>query len=320
MQKTVIQGVNVKGMSTSLPEHKIALDQENEIYVATEHQTTSDLGFHAAKRILTFFNIEITEIGCILFGSRTPDYRSPVTAAILQGRLDLPIDCIAYDINIGANGFIQLTQLGASILKNINKKYALVIVGDTPSKLKDGSVDNIFKISDAASAILLEKTGQSEHELVCFHTTLGVDYDAQILRAGGFRDFKSDIVFDATLEENFVVKTNVEKIKQAANKIDFNIDLSKGAKHVDFAHSTFLNQVSIQDSFFNQKRICADASELPILYAKNHQDLDKDADLVFYSVGEGLSFQMMKWNFQPLVLETQHFNEVFSEHRVSHEM
>lgn len=320
MQKTVIHGVCVKGLCSSLPEHKISFSPEKEIFVASEHQTTSDLGFHAAKRLVEYFKIDIFEIGCLLFGSRTPDYRSPVTAAILQGRLDLPIDCIAYDVNIGANGFIQMTQLGASILKNINKNYALVIVGDTPSKLKDGSVDNSFKTSDAATAILLEKTENLEHQIICYQTSLGVDFDAQILRTGGFRDYNSEIPFDATLQENYVLISDEEKIKLAANRVNFNHDLINDNNCTLFAHNNILKYIDIKDRFLNIKRISSDASELPILFAQCQLDLDKDADLVFYSAGEGLSFQVMRWNFHPLCLETQYIKEVFSEHRVSHEM
>ena len=319
MLKTQVKAVKIHSITSTLAEDSIVVDDKR-IYKSSFHQTTADLGYDAASRLLEAYDIDKNDVGILLFGSKTPDYRSPITAAVMQGRLNLPIDCICYDINVGINAFAQLTQIGSSVLKNTNKKYGLLIFGDTPSKLHNNAVNHEFVHSDAATAILLEKT-DNQTELRFFNFSLGLYSDAITLKKGGFRNFNPNQPFDATEKSNFVVTTNEELINQAVHAIDWKLldDFTKGS--TIFYHSQFLKYAKPSVMDVEDNRIVSDASELPMLLAlHDEKNINTLNDLTFISLGEGLSVFGMRINNKPFLLKTTHSTEIFQDFRISHEM
>ena len=319
MLKTRINGVRIHSITSTLPQNSTN-EKGNSIYRASFHQTTADLGFDAASRLIEECEIDIGEIGFLLFGSKTPDYRSPITAAVLQGRLCLSIDCICYDINVGINAFGQLTQIGSSVLKNINKKYGLLILGDTPSKFTKNTFDCDYEVSDAATAVLLEKT-DSCFEFKFINYNLGLHLEALILKSGGFRNFNRKIPFDSTEILNFIVQENEELIKIAFDSVDLQAVDDFVIDSKVFYHSHFLKYARSNVIKAETERILADASELPILLASiREKRFFNNLDLSFISFGEGLSLYGMRINDFPNVIKTEQSTEIFSDFRVSHEM
>ena len=319
MLKTRINGVRIHSITSTLPQNSTN-EKGNSIYRASFHQTTADLGFDAASRLIEECEIDIGEIGFLLFGSKTPDYRSPITAAVLQGRLCLSIDCICYDINVGINAFGQLTQIGSSVLKNINKKYGLLILGDTPSKFTKNTFDCDYEVSDAATAVLLEKT-DSCFEFKFINYNLGLHLEALILKSGGFRNFNGKTPFDSTEKSNFIVQENEELIKIAFDSLDLRAVDDFVIDSKVFYHSHFLKYVRSNDVKVETERILADASELPILLAsKMEKSINSYEELSFISFGEGLSLHGMRINDFPHIIKTEKSLEIFAEFRVTHEM
>ena len=70
---------------------------------ADENTCSSDLCFAAAEKLLKDNNIDRLEIDLLVFISQTPDYRMPATSLILQERLGLSHNCIAFDITLGCS-------------------------------------------------------------------------------------------------------------------------------------------------------------------------------------------------------------------------
>ena len=316
MLESKIIGIRVVALSTTLPvETKVGSD-DNSYYVCNELQTTSDLGFDAAERILSNLSIEKEDIGILLFGSRTPDYRSPNTAAIIQGRLELPIDCICFDTNVGANGFIKMVQVASSILKNSNRKYAIVIVGDTPSKLRKNQTDEMFEVSDACTAILLQKS--NSEDIITFSTySAGNHYKGSYLKEGGFRGFNENIPFDGSNIENYIVKSEKQDLINFFEEIRPFVQDEKN----QLINSFILENLKINDKWKNKRSVKTDASELPLLLETLINDeLSENNDLQFISVGEGMALMKMKINHRPQVLPKNHTIEFFEDYKVSHEM
>lgn len=167
--------VKISGIASAIPKQARSVDL----------QTASDLGYAAAANLLETKNIDRTQLGFIIFLTKTPDYRSPASAIVLQHRLQLPKDCLAYDINLGAVGFIAGLQLGCSLLKGLNTTKGLVIIGDTNSK-QIAENDPLFDhFGDAATAILLEKEEASLIHIQSF--SQGDVYETYIIPGGAFR-------------------------------------------------------------------------------------------------------------------------------------
>jgi hypothetical protein len=284
-------------------------------------QTTSDLGFDAAERIIATLSIAKEDIGILLFGSKTPDYRSPNTAAILQGRLALEMDCICFDTNVGANGFIKMTQVATALLAKSNSKYALIIIGDTPSKLQNNRDGVAFDLSDAATAILLQQSDSKD--TIEFSTySDGTNYKGFYLKEGGFRDFNQEIPFDGSKPVNYIVKSEFQELNSFFKDIiPFLKNIFTNSESNLLINSIILDNLEINDTWADQRTIIADASELPLLLESlNNENLLKENNVQFISAGEGMALMKMKINNIPEILPKKLTSAFFEEYKVSHEM
>lgn len=155
----------------------------------TEHQTCSDLGYVAAKKLLKKKGVSPEEIGAVFFVSHSPDYRRPSTAFILQYRLGIPHEAVCYDISLGCSSLVNGMQAASSILQTcpeINK--ALLFVGDTAGKsvnMNDRSSAMLF--GEAGAVMLLEKTDSEDDKVNLLLRSDGSGFKYMIVPGGGFR-------------------------------------------------------------------------------------------------------------------------------------
>lgn len=186
-----------------------------------EHQTASDLCFEAAENVLSHKQTEREQIGALVFVAHSTDYRRPATACVLHHRLRLSKDCAAFDISLGCSAFVYGLQAVCSMMANSNIDKALLLVGETLTKMthpRDKSVAMLF--GDGGSAVLLEKTDETS-SIKGMLKTDGTGYRAIIAPAGGFRNL------NATCEE-FVwpdgnVRTLYNTIMQGDDVFSFTI-------------------------------------------------------------------------------------------------
>lgn len=163
----------------------------------SEHQTASDLCYAAAENIIMSKDISREDIGALIFVAHSTDYRRPATACVLHKRLGLHKDCAAFDINLGCSAFVYGLQVICSMMNSSNIEKALLLVGETLTKMvnpQDKSVAMLF--GDGGAAILLEKTNTNDEIKGCLKTD-GQGYKAIIAPAGGFRNMNAS-------NENFV--------------------------------------------------------------------------------------------------------------------
>lgn len=161
-------------------------------YNAGKYQTTSDFCYAAARKILTSKDIDPNEIGLLVFVTQTADYRLPATACLLQDRLKLSKDCIAFDVNLGCSGFTYGINIASSIMKTSNITKALLLCGDTSAKKKDSKTpasDSHSRLlfGDSGTATLLEKDNNTER-IHMLSRTDGSGYKAIISPYGGWRN------------------------------------------------------------------------------------------------------------------------------------
>lgn len=210
------------------------------IHKASEKQTASDLGYEAAKRLLDSLEVERAAIGIMLFVTQSPDYRRPASACVLQKRLELSTDCSVMDIGLGCSGFIYGHHVIEAMLATSDSEYALLILGETASKLvnpKDKSIAMMY--GDAGAAVLYRKKESPER-----YTLLksdGTRFKSIILPAGGFRDMypkkeevlcpdgikrsKYDIYMDGIEVFSFSTSDVPETIKEYLQRTDTEIGM-----------------------------------------------------------------------------------------------
>jgi 3-oxoacyl-[acyl-carrier-protein] synthase-3 len=186
--------------------------------------TASDLGYEAALNLIKNYNVNDSEIDCLIFLSQTSDYKIPFTSNILQARLGLKQQMLCLDINAGCAGFVQGLSTCFAIAKSLKKRKILFIVAETLSKilsLKDRSTTMIF--GDGASAILIEYTGNDNAESFFNFNSDGIHADAISIPDGGYRNEFSTKSLCEKADEKFNIKNRLNLIMDGPRVFDFTL-------------------------------------------------------------------------------------------------
>lgn len=202
--KVKLKGIQISSISSCVPSDKVDLNNfalefgENEvnriikttgiegIRQARLNVTTSDLCIEAAKQLFQVNNVDVSEIGAIVFVSQTADYIMPQTSHIIQNKLGLNEDTICFDLPIGCNGYIYGLYQSSLLISSKSCKKVLLLSGDTSTKLineKDRSLKMVF--GDGGSATLIEEGGD---ELSFIIYSDGSKFDSLIIPDGGARN------------------------------------------------------------------------------------------------------------------------------------
>lgn len=155
---------------------------------ADDKTCASDLCFAAAEKLISDNNINKEEIDLLIFISQTPDYRMPATSIILQDRLGLSKSCIAFDINLGCSAFCYGLSVAFSMMRSRNIRKALILDGETRSKVyspKDRRSAFIF--GDAGIAALIEHNDNIGKSIFSLNSD-GSKADYIMIKGGGYRN------------------------------------------------------------------------------------------------------------------------------------
>lgn len=312
--------------------------------IAVFEQTTADLGFLAARKIIQSKNIDLNEIGVLILLTKTPDYRGPATAMVLQKRLDISKDCIVYDSPTGNGGFENALNLGASLLNSISKKYALVVCGDTVSKqLSDKDIDAL-NFQDGATAMLLEK-GTSSFPFSMSTAALSKNWSSFMVPSGGFRDNEK---FFQQLEEkrknqlNEHLHIDSKKIFEALNteldsirnKVIAAIGLDTASNFailINLLNPRLEKELAVllqSESTLGNVRLSSDcfpqtmAATIPLMIESVVKEKKEfPLQVISISIGEGLCINISNMVItEETVLETIYSDEYYEEGSVTHEM
>lgn len=171
-----VSNISIKGISCAVPDNIVKTEDYydrfgpevvdkfikmtgvNSRYIASHKQCVSDLCYTAAKRLLSQLKWDPGSVDIIVFISSTPDYRLPPTACVLQYRLGLSRDCIAFDVNLGCSAYIYGIWLLSMILNNSGRSRALLLVGNQNNVYIDpNDRATAMLFGDAGSATAIEK-------------------------------------------------------------------------------------------------------------------------------------------------------------------
>lgn len=202
-----VKNVLIKGISAAVPERREfnkdfpkLSDEQLDQYIKTvgviERRCaihdgslcTSDLCLEAADTLIRELDWNRAEIGLLVFVSHTQDYKLPSTACILQDRLGLNKETMAFDVPLGCSGFIYGLGIASSIVSQGFVKKALLLVGNTQSVYaspEDKSTALLF--GDAGSAVALEFDETQKESIIFHYQTDGSGFENLIVPDGGCR-------------------------------------------------------------------------------------------------------------------------------------
>lgn len=209
-----------------------------EMYKALPEQTAGDLAYAAAENLFEKIETDRRKIGALVFVTQSPDYRRPATACVLQKRLSLPLGCAAMDIGLGCSGFVYGLQTAASLMATSDMEYALILIGETASKLVNPLDKSIVMMyGDAGAAILLKR--EEGAKLKTLLKSDGNRFQSIVLPAGGFRDMNPshdtfvcsdgierslyDIFMDGTSVFSFSITDIPETVKEYLSRTETEI-------------------------------------------------------------------------------------------------
>lgn len=131
--------------------------------------TASDMFVPAANELIRCLNWEKETIGVLIVVTQTPDYAVPATACVLQDKLGLSKECMAFDISLGCSGWIYGLSVISSIIQSRGIKRGLLLVGD--GRWPQPFDNPLFGLAGTATAI---ETGGDDMEFY-----LGTDGSGQ---------------------------------------------------------------------------------------------------------------------------------------------
>lgn len=200
----------IKGISACVPkqtvrtsDYRMFSEQEKNMFVknvgiherrvAPPHLTTSDLCYFAAEKLIHELQWKKEDINCLIFVSQSPDYFLPATSIILQNRLGLSQNLIAFDINLGCSGYVYGLQVISSLISSGQIKKGLLLVGDKSTLStheEDKSTYPLF--GDAGSATAIEYTEKNSPVFFNLQTDGSGENAIKILDGGARNSVRPD--------------------------------------------------------------------------------------------------------------------------------
>ncbi len=178
------RNVEMKGVACAVPKQiKVAKEQpfftdieaENftnvtgvvSSHLVPEGMTVSDLCQVAAEKLMDEAGWERESIDLIMFVSTSRDfYICPNTANILQDKLGLRTDCVAFDLPFACSGYVYGLSVASSMMQTGQLKRALLLVGEQTSANQSHLDKTVWPLhGDAGSATLLEYNPDAKHPL-----------------------------------------------------------------------------------------------------------------------------------------------------------
>ena len=115
-----------------------------------------DLAVEATREALRVSGIDKESIKAVVYVTQMPEIHSPSTAFIVQKELDIPMDCMAFDVNLGCSGFVGGLGIAAGILALCSDKdHVIMINAEQLSTDKRANANDELLFGDAASCIIL---------------------------------------------------------------------------------------------------------------------------------------------------------------------
>ena len=125
-------------------------------HLAEPGQTSSDLGFEAARRALEMAGVDAAELDLIIVATSTPDFIFPSTACLLQSKLGNK-GATCFDVQAVCAGFVYALSIAEKFVRSGSHKKALVVGAEVFSRILDwNDRGTCVLFGDGAGAVVLE--------------------------------------------------------------------------------------------------------------------------------------------------------------------
>lgn len=187
-----------------------------ERHYVEEGETNTYLAEQAAKQAIERAGIAKEEIGVVIVSTVSGDYFSPSTACLIQDRLGLSNDIIAFDLSAGCSGLVFGIETLKALMESRKCKYGLVIGSEVLSKKMDMTDRGTCVLfGDGAAAVVVELSDS------LYESVIGVDGDEEMINVKSPDGF---IRMDGQGTYKFAVATVPKVIEQVVNQAGLTYD------------------------------------------------------------------------------------------------
>ena len=150
------------------------------VYHSSKDESAIKLAISAAKKITN----KNKKIDAIIYVTQSPEFFLPTNACVIQNKLGLKKNIIAYDINQGCTGFVYGLYNAQLLLQDSLINNILIICSDTYTKyIKKDNKSCLTLFSDGATAILVKKRKNKKKQYI-FYTDGSGENDLKLHFSG----------------------------------------------------------------------------------------------------------------------------------------
>ena len=142
-------------------ETKIGIRERHIARLSGLDESTADFAERACRAALADAGVDPAEVGLFVVATDTPEYISPATGIVLQGRLQgAEAESRAFDVGASCASFVTALDLAArAVATDSSLRYALAVgVYNMPAYVRPGDAFGWSIFADGAGAVLLERT------------------------------------------------------------------------------------------------------------------------------------------------------------------
>ena len=249
MPKSSFHQAAVRAIVTSVPTTERSIDDEVDLFggnekqiarlkktiglskrrVVDEQTTAADLCESAARRLMQQSGLAADEVDALVCVTQTADHTQPCNAAVLHGKLGLPKNCAALDVNLGCSGYVYGLWLAHMMVGSGGCAKVLLLAGDTISRIvhpRDRAVAPLF--GDGGSATLIERDPDGSPAWFSLETD-GTGGNSLTVHAGGFRQPSSEATRVESEDEGGNIRTPENLFMDGAEVFNFSIQVEPAA-------------------------------------------------------------------------------------------
>lgn len=277
---------------------QLRLTGVKERHLCKSGQTSADLAYAAGSKLLENLGWTPDSVDVLIFVTQNPLFSLPSTAFILQKKMKLNKNCMAFDINLGCSGATIGIQTIASLLQPARlgaRGLLLMSENDCYSENADPNImaeKMLFGVAGCAVALQKNEGGCSIH----FRSKSdGVRYRAIM------RDFSGHFSMDGESVFEFAINDVANDI------IDFQDDLNLKPQDIDYYifHQAQALMLSTMDEVCGipaEKELRSlenygntSSSSIPLTLCVNVQELQKreTVNVLMCGFGVGLSWSIV---------------------------
>ena len=154
--------------------------------IAGEGELTSDLATKAAQKALAAAGITANDLGGIIVATTTPDLTFPSTAALVQTKLGIETQCMAFDVQAVCSGFVYALSTANGFIKAGMDKPILVIGAEKMSSILDWTDRTTCVLfGDGAGAVVVAPSSDANEGILASYLHADGRHSDSLRTTGG---------------------------------------------------------------------------------------------------------------------------------------